>query len=425
MPVLPDCMGSKHHNPWLARFAVGVVLCTLLLIGVGGLVTSKEVGMAVFDWPTTLGHHMFLVPLGKWIGQSGIFEEHSHRLIASIVGLLTAILTGWIWARETTGQTRAIALTGIVLSLGLMGVRTEFMFYAMGILAAAVAGGSVFKIFKNPSALRWWGMLAYSMVIVQGVFGGLRVTQINTQFGIFHGTLAQVFLLVLGALALFNSRWWKQTPTAENESERVPRLVRTHFFYASILIFLQLVLGATMRHQHAGLPIWDFPAAHGQVWPNTSEAHMADYNKKRDALHAQLVEDGLAIDKNNQPQLFLKRFPDITAKHIHLHMSHRVLAVIILLFVIGTVFVAHRRLGAGHALSKISLVWLGLTLAQATLGALTVLQYKPATIATLHVLCGALTLLTGAMGTLISRCKHLPAKSTETLSLMGMKEANS
>ena len=89
------------------------VLCTLILICMGGLVTSNEVGLAVPDWPTSFGYNMFLLPLDHWLGKGGVFEEHSHRLMAALVGLLTAIMTGWIWVRETTGKTRIIALSGI------------------------------------------------------------------------------------------------------------------------------------------------------------------------------------------------------------------------------------------------------------------------------------------------------------------------
>lgn len=418
-------MATQKHSDWLQRFAIFTVLCTLLLIGMGGLVTSREAGLAVPDWPTSFGYNMFLLPFSQWIGKFGIFEEHSHRLMASLVGLLTAVIAGWIWVREATGQARVLALGGIVVSLGLMGVRTEPVFYAMAILAVIVTAVSVFNITKHPHALRWWAMLAYSMVIVQGVLGGLRVTQTNAQIGVFHGTLAQVFLLVLTALALFNSRWWKQTPAASNESERAPRVVRTHFFYASILIFLQLVIGATMRHQHAGLPVWDFPAAHGQVWPDTSKADIATYNQNRLALQQQLHADGQALDSKGHPIVYLHTGKEITAKHLRLHMSHRVVAVFILLIVIGSAVVTHRRLGAGHALSKLCLGWMGLILLQAVLGALTVLKYKPADIATLHVLCGALALLTGVMGVVISRCKNLPTQNHEALPLTKLKEATS
>ena len=58
---------------------------TWLLIGVGGVVTSQGVGMSVPDWPNTHGYNMFYFPFSQWIG--GIFWEHSHRLVASVVGL--------------------------------------------------------------------------------------------------------------------------------------------------------------------------------------------------------------------------------------------------------------------------------------------------------------------------------------------------
>ena len=83
--------------------------------------------------------------------------------------------------------------------------------------------------------------------------------------------------------------------------------------------------------------------------------------------------------------------------------------------VLGTLILAFRKLGAGHILSRLALGLFGLVLAQAVLGALTVLKYKPADIATLHVVCGALALGTGFMGTVISRNKFLPALTGEGL----------
>src|SRR5580765_5532656 len=72
-------------NPWLHRFAVMTALATFCLLGVGGLVTSHGVGMAVPDWPNTYGYNMFLFPISKWVG--GVLYEHSHRLMAALVGL--------------------------------------------------------------------------------------------------------------------------------------------------------------------------------------------------------------------------------------------------------------------------------------------------------------------------------------------------
>ena len=405
-------MGNPNHSPWLQRFAVFAVVCTLILIGMGGLVTSKEAGMAVYDWPTSFGYNMFLLPLDRWLGIGGVFEEHSHRLIAMLVAALTGILTAWLWIRETTGPARVLALGTIFLTMGLMGVRAQPMLIAMAIFAAALAAVSIFKIIKDRRALRWWGVLASSMVIVQAVLGGLRVVKGNDQIGIFHGVLAQVFLVVLTGIALFHSRWWKQTRDADSAKNLVPRVVRSHFLFATLLIFLQLILGATMRHQHTGLPIWDFPKAHGQWWPATDEDSLAKYNSKRKALQIQLNETQQAgTTVLMAPKSALQ---PIRASEIHLHMFHRVMAVLILGLVLGTVILAHRKLGARHFLSRTSLLWLGLILVQATLGALTVLKYKPADIATLHVLFGALSLGTGVLGTVISRTKELPSLIPKT-----------
>ena len=90
-------MGNPNHSLGLQRLAVFAVVCTLILIAMGGLVTSKEAGRAVYDWPTSFGYNMFLLPLDKWLGIGGVFEEHSHRLIAMLVAALTGILTNVLW----------------------------------------------------------------------------------------------------------------------------------------------------------------------------------------------------------------------------------------------------------------------------------------------------------------------------------------
>src|SRR2546426_2228665 len=92
-------MVRSVENRWLHRFAVVTAFCTLLLICVGGVVTSKGVGMSVPDWPTTFGYNMFFFPVSKWVG--GIFYEHTHRLVASGVGLLTTILALWLWGKKS------------------------------------------------------------------------------------------------------------------------------------------------------------------------------------------------------------------------------------------------------------------------------------------------------------------------------------
>ena len=395
-------------------FAVITVFFSFCLIGLGGLVTSKEVGLAVHDWPTSFGYNMFLLPIDQWFSKFGIFEEHSHRLLASIVGLLTAGLTSWLWIRETKGKPRIIALTGIVVTLGLMGVRTQAMFVVMAIAALLMVVFSVYRILKKRDAMRWWATMAYSMVIVQGVLGGLRVTQQNNQIGIIHGTLAQVFLIVLALIALFSSNWWRRACFANNPDEMVPRVVRAHFLYTTILVLLQLVVGATIRHQHAGLAVWDFPKAHGQWWPSTDAYSVAMYNQRRAELHKKLYDDHKVYDSEERPVIFLHSFREIQPRHITLHMGHRLIAFLILGLVLATVILARKNLGGGHLLCKVALFWLGLVLAQILLGALTVVKYKPADIATMHVLFGSLTLMIGALGTVVCRNLYLPAVNIES-----------
>src|SRR5688572_31425848 len=91
-------MKRSSGNRWLHYYAVLTAMVTFYLVWRGGLVTSHGAGMAVPDWPTTYGYNMFFFPFSKWIG--GAFFEHSHRLIASIVGFLTVILTVWLWMKE-------------------------------------------------------------------------------------------------------------------------------------------------------------------------------------------------------------------------------------------------------------------------------------------------------------------------------------
>ena len=160
-------MATQKHSDCLHRFVMFAMLCTFALIGMGGLVTSREAGLAVPDWPTSFGYNMFLLPFGQWIGKFGIFEEHSHRLVASLVGLLTAVITGWIWARETTSKTRIFALIGITITLGLLGVRTQWMFIAIAYTASAMIIFSILWLQRDRKALRWWATLAYCIVIIQ------------------------------------------------------------------------------------------------------------------------------------------------------------------------------------------------------------------------------------------------------------------
>jgi cytochrome c oxidase assembly protein subunit 15 len=363
---------KTEPSPWLHRFAVLVALATLALIGMGGLVTSHGAGMAVPDWPTTYGYNMFLFPIDQWVG--GIFYEHSHRLIASVVGLLTAGLAGWIWVRETNqGWERRIGLVAILATLSLMGVRTQGMFVALAVAAVGVMIYAFIRAFRDERPLRWWAAMAFCAVLVQGVLGGLRVTALKDELGIFHGSLAQLFLVLICALALATAPAWRRIRSSLANLSGMDA-VRPLLLMATVLIFFQLILGATMRHQHAGLAVPDFPLAYGKIWPPMDAESIALYNQSR---------------------LEPKEYNAITPFHIVLHMGHRIGAILILVAVGAAAWrVTKLKL---QPLAKWAWAWFILILSQAVLGAATVWSNKAADIATLHVVTGATSLAMGAL----------------------------
>src|SRR5580700_793440 len=197
-------MSSARSIAWLNRFAWLTCIATLFLICSGGMVTSKGVGLAVPDWPTTFGYNMFLFPVSKWVG--GIFFEHTHRLIASTVGFMTIILAGWLRLGEDRQWVRSL------------------------------------------------GYVALAAVILQGVLGGLRVTMLKDEIGIFHACVAQAFLALLVVIALVTTSFWRSLGEIDINSKEFA-LIRKLAIAITLAIYVQLALGATMRHQHRDLSI--------------------------------------------------------------------------------------------------------------------------------------------------------------------------
>ncbi|HVU07385.1 MAG TPA: COX15/CtaA family protein [Verrucomicrobiae bacterium] len=342
---------AKINRP-LHWFAIATAVATFLLLGAGGLVTSHEAGMSVPDWPNSYGYNMFLFPPSKWIG--GIFYEHTHRLWASVVGLMTTILAVWLWFKDSRQW------------------------------------------------MKWLGVVAFLLVVAQGVLGGLRVTLHMDDLGIFHGVIAQAFFVLTCAIALFTGDFWQKI--SEQKKFNVPHGLRTLVLATTILIFLQLILGATMRHQHAGLSISDFPLAHGELWPDTSAAAIARYNAERVDV----------ISEN-----------PITAFQVILQMVHRLVALAIFVCIAACAIQAWRQLGKRDALTKFALFWLALIVLQIGLGAWTVLSNKAADIATAHVLVGALSLVTGALWCMIAFGRSAsPETQNETFGAFGTLAAN-
>ena len=300
----------------LHLFALFVAFSTAILIFAGGLVTSTGSGLSVPDWPNTYGWFMFSFPLEKMVG--GIRYEHSHRLIASTVGMLMIVLAYWLWRAEPRHWVRRL------------------------------------------------GFLALAAVVTQGILGGITVLWFLPEpISIAHASLAQIVFCLTASIALFTSPGWKRAYAAAGpakagfhvESGFSPTMAADHRLpqlaaMTTGWIYLQIVVGATMRHTGAGLAIPDFPLAFGQLIPPHWDA-------------------GIAI-----------------------HFAHRVgalVATVLIVLTTSRVLRHHRRRGE---LLRPSLLLLALLAAQITLGALTVLTAKQYVINSLHVVTGASVLVT-------------------------------
>lgn len=293
---------------WLHRYAKFVSAATVLLIVAGGLVTSTGSGLSVPDWPTSYGWNMFTFPMKHMVG--GIFYEHGHRLIASGVGFLTIALAFWIWKVEPRRWMRIL------------------------------------------------GFLALGAVCLQGLLGGITVLYfLPTAISTAHAGLAQIFFCLTIAIALFTSRGWTE-PRYDPVDDRLLRLTAAA---TTVFIYLQILVGATMRHSDAGLAIPDFPLVFGGLIP-----------------------------------------PEWTPQ-IAIHFAHRVGALIVTLSIAATVGHVLYHHAQRRELRRPAITLACLVLAQVTLGAFVIWSQKNVAINTAHVAVGALTLATSLVLTLRSQ----------------------
>ncbi len=189
---------TTNYNPSVHRFAVFVVIWTILLLIAGALVTSNEAALSVPDWPLSYGT---LTP--PMVG--GIRYEHSHRLIAGGLGILTIALAILIWVKD------------------------------------------------NRRWLRWFGVIAVAGVVVQAILGGEVVRQLlHYWLPVMHACFAQIVFAAVLSIAVFTSRWWvSEQPQLEETG--TPSIHAVAISNAAV-IFCQVVLGAGFRHQD--IPVW-------------------------------------------------------------------------------------------------------------------------------------------------------------------------
>lgn len=202
MNSLSSPASSNRATPVaLHRFAVFTAASTFCLLIAGALVTSRDAGLSVPDWPLSYGQWM-----PPMVG--GIFYEHGHRMIASFVGLLTIILALWLWRAESRRWVRRL------------------------------------------------GLAALGAVVAQGLLGGMTVLfLLPTAISVGHACLAQLFFSMTVVLALVTSPGWHRPPPPGPDPPAAagrPSL-KALCVLASAMIFVQLLMGAAFRHKGFGI----------------------------------------------------------------------------------------------------------------------------------------------------------------------------
>jgi cytochrome c oxidase assembly protein subunit 15 len=206
--------------------------CALTLINLtaGGMVTSTGAGLSVPDWPTSYGHNMYALPWKLWVG--GIFYEHSHRIIASLVGFMTIGMLTLLILRESRRWMRGL------------------------------------------------GVAALAAVCVQGLLGGLTVRYfLPTPISVSHAGLAQLYFCLAVSMTVFLSRGWIERD-ASRPVARAAGLRRLSIALCFV-IYGQILLGAIMRHTESGLAITDFPLSHGHLVPPFDAESIEQINHQR------------------------------------------------------------------------------------------------------------------------------------------------
>jgi len=320
-----DRDANEARNAGILRVATrSVASLVFLLLLAGALVTSTESGLAVPDWPLSYGKVM-----PPMVG--GILYEHGHRLVAAavstLVGLELGALLFFLEGRKTVKR-----------------------------LAAA----------------------AFGAILLQAVLGGLTVLfLLPPAISSAHAALAEIVFALTAVVALMCSRTWNDLtahppslPFEENLSSNGTQATSAFRWtlLATAAIYVQIVLGAVMRHTGAGLAIPDFPAAFGGLWPSADE---------------------------------------LARRGVGLHLAHRVGAVVVLVLVLAAVRALGRLSAANPVFAGFAAAWTGLVTIQILLGALSIWSKKAPPLTAAHLAGGALCWVTGVLATVcVGACRN-------------------
>lgn len=301
---MTDSSSPEVPSPALYRFALFAAGVTFCLIFVGGLVTSTGSAMAIPSWPLAFGK---LIP--AWKG--GIRFEFGHRVVAAFVVIVTIALMAWSLRAEKRRWVRNMTLTAV------------------------------------------------GLVFFQAVLGGMTVLlDLPLPLAVAHSATAQAFFCLMISIAIvMNPKWVSVAPRREAPAR--PPLV-TLAAITTGAIYVQILIGAVVRHLGAGLALPEFPLSSIPGHPG--------------AL------GGL--------------IPPYFNKFIAMNFAHRCGAIVVTALVAWTVVRVYREHRGVPTLYRTAVGLVILLIIQVTLGALTILSGRAVIPTTAHVAGGAAVLAT-------------------------------
>ncbi|QQR91580.1 MAG: heme A synthase [Myxococcales bacterium] len=207
------------------HLALATAFIVWVLITWGGIVHSTGSSLACPDWPLCFSE---LFPEMK--GHVAI--EHGHRMLATLVGFLTIVLTVLLWTNRRSAKKKE---------------QTQ--------------GFTLHRL----------GFFALFLVIFQGVLGGLTV--------IYHlPLLVSSAHLATSLLFLSIILWIAFESKGEQLKDSIKRDLSAPYAWSALavlLIYLQMIVGALVRHTGSGMACGtDVILCDGQLWPAWAPARL-------------------------------------------------------------------------------------------------------------------------------------------------------